>query len=254
MNAALEFELLKARRSNVFRWGAGAIILGVPGLSTAFFELARRGGSTPSAAKAAAMITDFSLTGLLTMAGQILTIAMLLTAGVATSWTFGREFVDNAAPALFAIATPRSSVAAAKFVVLGCWAVATVIVTIALTVASGALVGLTFDAAAAGMASRAALAGLLCAALTAPLALVSSWRRGYLPGFVALLAVVVATQVITAAGGGAWFPYAAPSIWMGMGGTDAANDVTAVQLLAPLALAGVVALATTNWWRRAEAL
>ena len=47
------------------------------------------------------------------------------------------------------------------------------------------------DAAAVQTASRVAVAGLPGAALAVPMALVSIWRRGYLPGFVALLALVV---------------------------------------------------------------
>ena len=43
MNAALEFELLKARRASVFRGGAVVVAVGVPALSTAFFELVRLG-------------------------------------------------------------------------------------------------------------------------------------------------------------------------------------------------------------------
>jgi ABC-2 type transport system permease protein len=137
--------------------------------------------------------------------------------------------------------------------VLGGWALATVTLTMVLTVACGLLVGLQLHAPAGTMAAQALTAGVLSAALAAPLALVSSWRRGYLPGFVALVAVVVATQVITALGGGAWFPYAAPSLWMGMGGPDAAREVTAVQLVIPIVVAVLAALGTTSWWRHAEA-
>ena len=226
MNAALEFELLKARRAGVFRWGAVVVAVGVPALSTGFFELVRLGGDSPSAAKAATMITDLSLAGLLGTAGQVLSVAILMTAGIAASWSFGREFVDDALPALFAIATPRSSVAAAKFVVLAGWALLTVVSTVILTVVGGLLVGLDMDAAAVQTASRVAAAGLLGAALAAPMALVSSWRRGYLPGIVALMAVVVVTQIVTAIGVGAWFPYAAPALWMGMGGAAAASQVS----------------------------
>jgi len=108
-------------------------------------------------------------------------------------------------------------VAAAKFVVLAGWALLTVVSTVILTVVGGLLLGLDMDAAAVQTASRVAAAGLLCAVLAAPMALVSSCRRGYLPGFVALLAMVVVTQIVTAIGAGAWFPYAAPALWMGMG-------------------------------------
>ena len=239
MNAALEFELLKARRAGVFRWGAVVAAVGVPALSIAFFQLVRLGGDSPSAAKAATMITELSLAGLLATAGQVLSVAILMTAGIAASWSFGREFVDDALPALFAIATPRSSVAAAKFVVLAGWALLTVVSTVILTVVGGLLVGLDMDAAAVQTASRVAAAGLLGAALAAPLALVSSWRRGYLPGIVTLLAVVVVTQLLTAIGAGAWFPYATPALWMGMGGAAAASQVSIIQLLLPLAVAAI---------------
>jgi ABC-2 type transport system permease protein len=253
MNAALEFELLKARRAGVFRWGALVVAVGVPALCTAFFELVRLGGDSPPAAKAATMITELSLAGLLATAGQVLSVALLMTAGIAASWSFGREFVDDTLPALFAIATPRSSVAAAKFVVLAAWALLTVVSTVILSVIAGLLVGLDIDPAALQTASRVAVVGVLGAALAAPMALVSSWRRGYLPGFVALVAVVVVTQLVTAIGVGAWFPYAAPALWMGMGGAAAAQDVSVIQLLLPLPVAAIAVVATLSWWRRAEA-
>ena len=227
MNAALEFELLKARRAGVFRWGAVVVAVGVPALSTAFFELVRLGGDSPSAAKAATMITDLSLAGILSTAGQVLSVAILMTTGIAASWSFGREFVDDALPALFAIATPRSSIAAAKFAVLAGWALLTVVSTVILTLVGGLLLGLDMDTAAVQTASRVAAAGLLGAALAAPMALVSSWRRGYLPGIIALIAVVVVSQLVTAIGAEAWFPYAAPALWMGMGGVAAASEVSA---------------------------
>src|SRR5215217_6119084 len=155
--------------------GAVVVAVGVPGLSTGFFELVRLGGDSPSAAKAATMITDLSLAGLLGTAGQVLSVTILMTAGIAASWSFGREFVDDAMPALFAIATPRSSIAAAKFVVLAGWALVTVMSTVILTVISGLILGLDMDPTALQTASRVAAAGLLGAALAAPMALVSSW-------------------------------------------------------------------------------
>jgi ABC-2 type transport system permease protein len=122
-----------------------------------------------------------------------------------------------------------------------------------LTVIGGLLLGLNLDTAAVHTASRVAAAGLLGAALAAPMALISSWRRGYLPGIVALLAVVVVTQLVTAIGVGVWFPYPAPALWMGMGGAAAASQVSIIQLLLPLPVAALAVVATLSWWRRAEA-
>jgi ABC-type transport system involved in multi-copper enzyme maturation permease subunit len=89
-------------------------------------------------------------------AERFATMAILMTARIAASWSFGREFVDDAVPALFAIATPRSSVAAAKFVVLAGWALLTVVSTVILTPIGGLIVGLDMDPPAVQTASRVA--------------------------------------------------------------------------------------------------
>lgn len=181
MSAALEFELLKARGAAVFHWGAVAVVVGVPGLATVFFVLARSGGRSAAVAKATARVTDDSLAGLLGLTGQVLTVAMLLTAGIAASWSFGREFVDDAVPALFALATPRRPLAAAKFWVLTGWAACTVVVAVVLTLLAGLGLGLPLQADGLTVALRATIAALLSAVLAWPLALVASWRRGYWP-------------------------------------------------------------------------
>lgn len=253
MTAAFEFELLKARRSAVFRWGCLGVVLGVPGITTLFVVLVARGGSSPAAAKAATLVTDVSAAGMVIVAGQVLTVAMLLSAGLAASWSFGREFVDDAVPALFAIATPLGSVVRAKFWVLTGWVVLTVVAAVVVTVVTALALGLPLDPGLGRAAARATAAGVLSGVLAWPLALVASWRRGYLAGFVALLLVVVSTQILTAVGVGGWFPFAAPSLWMGMGGAEAAADVSLLQLALAPVVASAAVLATVAWWERAEA-
>ena len=251
MRAALEFELLKAWRAPVFRWGAVAVTAGVPALCTLFFLLARSGGTSPGAVKAAALVTSPDLAGLVGMAGQVLSVAVLLTAGIATSWSFGREHVDGAITSLFATATPRPVIAAAKFLVLLAWTLASVLTSAALTVLVGLVLQLGTGPALAGTTGRAVAAGLLAGLLALPLALVASWRRGYLAGFVVLLLIVVATQVVTATGGGHWFPYAIPSLWTGMGGDEAAAVTPLGLLTVPLVAALGVGL-TLRWWSTSE--
>lgn len=65
--------------------------------------------------------------------------------------------------------------------------------------------------------------------------------------------VVIVTQLLTAIGAGGWFPYAAPSLWMGIGGVEAAVHVSALQLILALAVAAVAVAATILWWEDAEA-
>ena len=254
MIAALEVELLKARRAPVFRWGALAVVFGVPAVTAAFFWLARRGSASSAGAKASALITDVSLPGYVGYSGQILTIALLLSGGIAASWSFGREFVDGTASGLFAVATPRSRIAAAKIAVLLGWGATVVTATVLAVLA----VGLALDLGPIGpngwaAAGRAFVGGLLVVALCVPFGLVASWRRSYLAGFVALLLVVVAAQIATTAGAGAWFPYAAPSLWLGMGGPTAADAITPVHLLLPPAFAALGGCALVRWWARTEA-
>jgi ABC-2 type transport system permease protein len=252
VRAALEFELLKARRAGVFRWGAVVVAAGVPALCALFFALARSESSSPGAKKAAAMVPVLDLPGLVAMAGQVLSVAVLLAVGIATSWSFGREHVDGAVAALFATATGRPAVAAAKFVVLVGWASLTVLAAVALTVGAGLLLRLPLGPPTLDAAGRAVLAGLLAALLALPLGFVASWRRGYLAGFVVLLLVVVATQIVTATGGGRWFPFAVPALWAGMGGTEAAADVSLVGLLSVPLTAGLGVVATLYWWSTFE--
>jgi len=254
VNAAIEVELLKARRAPVFRWGALTLIVGVPALTAIFFVLAQAGGGSTAAAKATALVTDLSLAGYLGMIGQVLSVALLLSAGVVISWTYGREFVDDAAPALFAIATPRGQVAAAKLAVVLVWAATTVALTVAVGMGVGLALGLDPTRAAAASAGRCLVGGVLVAALTVPFGWIASWRRGYLPGFVALLGAVVVTQVVTATGAGGWFPYAAPSLWLGLGGEAAADDITVGQLLLPLLVGAIGGVLTVQWWQRAQAV
>jgi ABC-2 type transport system permease protein len=255
VNAALEVELLKARRAPVFRWGALAVVIGVPAVTAAFFWLARSSSASSAGAKASALITDVSLPGYVGYSGQILTIALLLSGGIAASWSFGREFVDGTVSGMFAIATPRSRLAAAKIAVLLGWGAAVVTATVLVVVA----VGLALDLGPIGpnaweAAARAFVGGLLVVALCVPFALVASWRRSYLAGFVALLLVVVAAQIVTTAGAGAWLPYAVPSLWLGMGGPNAADAITAVHLLLPLLLGALGGCALVAWWARSEAI
>lgn len=252
MRAALEFELLKARRASVFRWGAATVSVGVPALCALFFALARSETSSPGALKAAAMVPALDLPGLVAMAGQVLSVAVLLVVGIATSWSFGREYVDGAVSALFATATSRPVIAAAKFLVLLAWASLTVLAAVALTVVAGLLLQLPLEPLTLEATARAALAGLLAALLALPLGFVASWRRGYLAGFVALLLVIVATQVITATGGGHWFPFAVPALYSGMGGAEAAADVPLAGLLSVPLTAALGVAATLRWWSTFE--
>jgi len=144
-------------------------------------------------------------------------------------------------------------VAAAKLAAVIAALVSICLVGVLLAIALGPLAGLPRpDAAVWPAAGRVLTGALLMALLTTPLAWVASARRGYLPAIGALLGLIVVTQIVTAAGAGGWFPYATPSLWLGMGGRAAAAAVTVPQLVAAVPVSAAGAAATIWWWRRAE--
>ena len=65
-----------------------------------------------------------------------------------------------------------------------------------------------------------------------------------------MIGVIVVTQILTVIGAGPWFPYAAPSLWLGMGGPDV--SVSPAQLLLVLPVAATGWAATALWWQHAE--
>ncbi|MEZ5185404.1 MAG: ABC transporter permease [Candidatus Nanopelagicales bacterium] len=250
---ALAMESLKLRKAAVQRGATGVIVFGVPAMSAGFLAVARSDADGPLAAKVAPMLIGVGWTAMFGFVAQALSVGMLLAAGVVVSWSFGREFTDGTFGALFALPTSRRSIATAKFTILGIWGALTCMATLLVTMLLGTLIGLglptTSDIGAAG---RALAVGLLTVALAIPVAFVASALRGYLPGIAGLLGIVVLTQVLSVSGAGAWFPYAAPGMWSGMGGQELAGTVTWAQLLLaiPVGLAG--ALATLRWWGTAE--
>jgi len=253
VDAAVATEALKLRRSPVARTGWLAVVLGVPALTAALTAAARAGGDSQLAVKAAAMLTGTGLAGYLGVVGQVTTVAMLVTTGIVTAWCFGREFVDGTVAGLFAATVSRRRIAAAKFAVMILWSLTACAATVLVALLAGALLGLgppTTDAWRAAGTDLAA--GTLMAALALPLAWVASARRGYLPAVGALLLIVVATQIITGLGAGAWFPYAAPALWLGMGGPVAAATIGPTQLLLAIPVSAAGIWATTAWWNRAQ--
>jgi len=254
IEAALAVEQLKLRRSALVRTTTALLVLGVPALVAGLSAAATRAApGSALAVKAGALGAAQGWPAYLGLVGQALAVAALLGTGVVVAWCFGREFTDGTITSLFALPVSRAATATAKCAVLTAWGLAVVAAVPVVAVLGGLLIGLGApgaDALAPGL--RAAAVGALSVLLAQPVGLAASAGRGPLPAVGALLLVVVLTQVVTALGAGAWFPYAAPGLWAGAGGPQAADGVRALHLaLVPLvALIGHVATAT--WWARAQ--
>lgn len=253
MTAALHLEALKFRRSTAVFVASVILAVLVPAMSAAFLAAVRADTGSMLALKVGALLVDTGWGGITGFAAQIVSVGALLTVGVVVAWVFGREFTDETFGALFAMPTTREAVAVAKLIVVLSWGLALSFVVAAMTLIAGMLIGLgTPDPTAWAGAGRIVIVGALAVLLTLPLALIASAARGYLPAISALLGIVVVTQIVVAVGAGAWFPYAAPGLWAGLGGPQLAESVSAPQLLLALPVGLVAAVCTWWWWRKAR--
>ena len=251
--AAVEFEALKFRRAPTVRVVSALLGVGLPVLAAALMSAASSGGPSQLAIKARAMVIGAGWEGYLGVVGMMLSVAMLLGVGFVICWCFGREFTDKTLASLFALPISRRRIAYAKFAVTLAWSIGLCLVVMAVSLVAGLAIGLGVPGIEAmAVAAKAFVAGSLTALLACPLALVASIGRGYLPGIGALILLIVATQLVTSFGAGAWFPYAAPGLWMGLGGPGASDEINPIQLslAVPVFILGVVA--TAQWWKTAE--
>lgn len=254
MRAAISVEWLKLRRSRISLVTFVLVGLGCPALTAGFLAGAARGpADSPLAIKVNAMLIGEGWTAYFNLLTQMVSVAALLGPGVAVSWSFGREFSDATLSGLFALPTSRTTIAAAKFVVLTCWSLALAVLTLgaAIALAPVAELQLPIDAGA-GPPFKVLLVALGAGLLAFPLALVATLARGHLPAVACLILIVVVTQIVTIVGLGGWFPYAAVSLWSGLGGAQAAEQVTLPQLLLVPATAAVGCAATLWRWRHMQ--
>lgn len=253
MRAALAVEALKLRRSPAARVAAAVLALVLPLAATGFVWAARSGGDSTMALKVRPMLIGTGWAAYLGLLGELVSVGALAATGFVVSWVVGREFTDRTVGGLLAQPVRPGRVLLAKVTVAAGWCLGWGAVGLLVTVPGGVALGLGApDGVAVRAAAKVAALLVLGVVLTLPLAWVSTRLRGYLSGISALIGLIVLTQVVTLAGAGGWFPYAAPSLWSGMGGAAAAAAVTPVQLLLaiPVGVAGLVAAARR--WERAE--
>jgi ABC-2 type transport system permease protein len=181
----------------------------------------------------------------------VLSVATTIVVGIVLAWSVGREFVDGTVTSLFAQPVDRVVVAGAKVAVALAWAVGCCVVVAGELLVVAVVSGAVLDGLA-GPTARLVVVSLLGVVLALPTAWVATVAKSYLGAIAALMGLIVVTQVVTAAGAGRWWPWAAPSLWVGMGGPEARAGIGPLQLalVAPVALLSLLALG--RWWRRLE--
>lgn len=258
LRAALQVEALVLRRSAVLRIAVPVLVVLVPSGSFGAVALARSGyGDGAAAAKLAPYAAGDPGTTVMMVLAQILSVAVLAAGGFATAWAFGQPFADGTAGASFGLTVPRTTIALARCLV--------VLTSLAAAVLAATLVGLTLAALAdatlpegppstppgLGRAAVTALtAGMLGIGLALPFAWVATITRSAFGTVGVLIGVIATTQVIVLLGAGSWFPYAASSLWTGMGGAEAATAVGLPQLALSAAVGPIAVVAVVHAWQR----
>ncbi len=222
----------------------------LPLMGFGMYYVAERGGSGPLAVKAGAFLVGEGWPAYAGLVAQIVAVALFLGVGVMTAWVFGREHSDRTFPALFGLPVSRSTIAGAKFVVIGWWVFLMVASLVAVTALLGVVGGVgpsPLGDVSASLGRLSAIA-VLAALLALPTGYVASAGRGYLPAIGALIVVIAISQVVVLFGTGGWVPFAVPGL-LAVGGELAP---TAVQIaLVPIA-GGLGIWMTVRWWRHAE--
>ena len=249
MISAFLAELVKLARSTIGRLVTVLLAVAVPVMAAGFFAAAQSDGSSQLAVKARPLIHGVGWDAYTGVAGQVLTVTVLLGVGFVVSWTFGREFSDQTIESLVMTRPSRVVLASGKLAAVLVWAVGVAAAATMITLGLGLLLSIGPGNPVTGLA-RMLAGGVLAAGLGLPFALVATLGRSALAGVGAVIGVIVTTQILTVLGTGGWFPYAAPSLWLGMGGPNV--SVTPIQLLlvVPVAAAGWAATALT--WQHTE--
>jgi ABC-2 type transport system permease protein len=256
LRAALWAERLKLRRSRVPVITAlgGSLAPIVGGLFMVILKdpaWARRHGLLAAKAQLAAGTADWPTYWALL--GQAVAVGGLVLFGLVAIWVFGREYSDRTATDLLALPTARSTIVAAKFVVVAAWSMLLAALIVVEGLGIGAAVGLPgwsmgllVDAA-----RRIAVTALLTVALVTPFAWAASAGRGYLPAVGVLFLVIVLAQIVAAAGWGAVFPWSVPALLSGIAGPATPTMGMTSYLL--VLFAGLVGVAgTLLWWQHAD--
>ncbi|PFG44511.1 ABC-2 type transport system permease protein [Isoptericola jiangsuensis] len=253
---ALRVEAAAWRHSTVARLTTPLLVLLVPAACVGLVALARSGAIVGAGgAKLVGLGSADAATDQLVAAGQVLAVAGLMAGGFALAAAFGAPLADGRVGGWFALAVPRDVVALARAVVVLAWtaacAVAATVVVVACAATTAALdPGVAWDGGHWAAAGRAVVAGVLSAGLALPFGAVATWTRSPLATVGALVGTVAVTQVVVMLGGGAWFPWAVPSLWTGTGGDAAAAAVHGPALLLTAAVAPVFLAVLVGQWRR----
>jgi ABC-type transport system involved in multi-copper enzyme maturation permease subunit len=188
-------------------------------------------------------------TSYLRLYGQIIAAGGFFLFILIISWVFGREFTDGTVKDILAVPVPRSSILAAKFIVVAIWCGALTIVIFITGLITGALIGLPGASSSVFFQEsvRLLVAACLVIAVILPFAFFASLGRGYLlPIGMAVLTLMTANLVMVI-GWAEYFPWAVVALYAQ--GNSPLPLLSYINLFLT-SLAGI--LVTYLWWKYAD--
>jgi ABC-2 type transport system permease protein len=253
--AALWAETLKVRKSGIFRISIIATAFFAFIMGFLFFVIK----NPDLARKYALLAAKTSIAGtadwpsFLRMQYLAIGAAGFIGFGFITSWLFGREYSDRTVKDLLALPASRSSIVAAKFIVLFVWCILLSVFLFGLCYLAGTFVGLADWSI--GLYTKGALTYAFCASLAllivSPLAFFASSGRGFLPPLGFILFAMLMSQVLNVIGYGQYFPWAIPMLASGAAGPNGPQlGIANYSILICTSIAGFAG--TFAWWRYAD--
>jgi ABC-2 type transport system permease protein len=253
---ALSTELTKTRHSRV-PWGIAIGFSLAPVVGGLFMIILK----DPDAARSLGLLgTKAQLTAgtadwptFLNLVGQAVAVGGAILFAFLTAWVFGREFTDRTIRSLLANPTPRRAIVTAKFMAIAVWGFGVSIWVVALGLLIGAVIGLPGWSAEQAVATIGGivLAAVLTIGLQTTTAFFAGAGRGYLAPLGWAVVTIIAAQILTVLGWGAWFPWSVPALLAGAGGA-AVERVTAGGVVLALIVVVVGGVVTIGWWERAD--
>ncbi|HLR23903.1 MAG TPA: ABC transporter permease [Pseudogracilibacillus sp.] len=251
---AIQTEWLKMKKSKVI-WLTTAAFTIAP-LMAGFFmivlkdpDMAKNAGFISTKAQIAGEATWPSY---LNLYAQIIAVGGIFVFGFVNSWIFGREYADNTIKDLLALPYPRAVIVLAKFVT----SFTISFILSAYIVTLGFLIGWMIDLPQwSSLVVMEALYSiiivtLLTIALSTPVAFFACYSQGYLAPLGFVIITLVFSQIIAAAGFGAYFPWAIPALYSGV--TEGSQSLHLSSLLIVLIISVLGIISTMYHWLFAD--
>jgi ABC-type transport system involved in multi-copper enzyme maturation permease subunit len=168
---------------------------------------------------------------------------------LATSWVFGREFVDGTLKDMLAVPVQRASILLAKFIVVAIWSVVLSLVISVANLCLGALLKLPGGSSSVVLHGSGVMAITAClmTCVVLPFAFFASLGRGYLLPIGLAVLSVMAANLMFILGWGDYFPWAVPMLYA------QGKNALAMTSYGIVVFTGLVGMAVTYlWWKYAD--